>query len=181
MQGSLDRLVVMSGLGGASNAAILAAINAGAQAAGGGELGVWSAALFVDRAASLHQDAALHPDRRDRRDRSHHPQGAGAADGPGAALRTPSARCDRTRGGRCRHHERDRDAHASDQHARVCRPGRGSRLLRRNLRCIFVASGLCAERRNPLRGRRDVPCQEPSARRGNARGGRCGTIGCSIV
>jgi putative ATP-binding cassette transporter len=47
MQGSLQRLVVMSGLGGASNAAILAAINSGAQAAGSGELGVWSAALFV--------------------------------------------------------------------------------------------------------------------------------------
>jgi putative ATP-binding cassette transporter len=47
MQGSLERLVVMSGLGGASNAAILAAINSGAQAAGNGELGVWSAALFV--------------------------------------------------------------------------------------------------------------------------------------
>ena len=31
MQGSLDRLVVMSGLGGVSNAAILAAINAGAR------------------------------------------------------------------------------------------------------------------------------------------------------
>ena len=47
MQGSLDRLVVMSGLGGASNAAILAAINAGAQAAGNGDVSVLSAALFV--------------------------------------------------------------------------------------------------------------------------------------
>jgi putative ATP-binding cassette transporter len=47
MQGSLDRLVVMSGLGGASNATILAAINSGAQSAGSGELGIWSAALFV--------------------------------------------------------------------------------------------------------------------------------------
>jgi putative ATP-binding cassette transporter len=47
MQGSLDRLAIMSGLGGVSNAAILAAINSGAQAAGNGELGVWSAALFV--------------------------------------------------------------------------------------------------------------------------------------
>ena len=47
MQGSLKRLVVMSGLGGASNAAILAAINAGAQAAGNGEVGIMSAALFV--------------------------------------------------------------------------------------------------------------------------------------
>jgi putative ATP-binding cassette transporter len=47
MQGSLDRLVVMSGLGGISNAAILAAINAGAQAAGNGEISVLSAALFV--------------------------------------------------------------------------------------------------------------------------------------
>jgi putative pyoverdin transport system ATP-binding/permease protein len=47
MQGSLDRLAVMSGLGGVSNAAILAAINSGAQAAGNGELGLSSAALFV--------------------------------------------------------------------------------------------------------------------------------------
>ena len=47
MQGSLDRLIVMSGLGGVSNAAILAAINAGAQAAEKGEISVLSAALFV--------------------------------------------------------------------------------------------------------------------------------------
>jgi cyclic peptide transporter len=47
MQGSLDRLIVMSALGGISNAAILAAINAGAQAAGNGEISVLSAALFV--------------------------------------------------------------------------------------------------------------------------------------
>jgi putative pyoverdin transport system ATP-binding/permease protein len=47
MQGSLDRLAVMSGLGGVSNAAILAAINSGAQAAGNGEFGLSSAALFV--------------------------------------------------------------------------------------------------------------------------------------
>jgi putative pyoverdin transport system ATP-binding/permease protein len=47
MQGSLDRLVIMSGLGGASNAAILAAINSGAQAAGNGEVSVWAAAIFV--------------------------------------------------------------------------------------------------------------------------------------
>ena len=47
MQGSLDRLAVMSGLGGTSNAAILAAINAGAQAAGKGEVSVTSAALFI--------------------------------------------------------------------------------------------------------------------------------------
>jgi cyclic peptide transporter len=47
MEGSLNRMAVMSGLGGASNAAILASINAGAQAAGNGELGVWSALLFI--------------------------------------------------------------------------------------------------------------------------------------
>jgi len=47
MQGSLDRLIVMSALGGISNAAILAAINAGAQAAGNGEISVLSAALFI--------------------------------------------------------------------------------------------------------------------------------------
>ena len=47
MQGSLNRLAVMSGLGGVSNAAILAAINAGAQSAGNGEVSVSAATLFV--------------------------------------------------------------------------------------------------------------------------------------
>jgi putative pyoverdin transport system ATP-binding/permease protein len=47
MQGSLDRLVIMSGLGGASNAAILAAINSGAQAAGNGEVSLSAAAIFI--------------------------------------------------------------------------------------------------------------------------------------
>src|SRR5437764_7008148 len=47
MHGSLPRLVLMSGLGGISNAAILAAVNSGAQAAGAGEIGLWSAGLFV--------------------------------------------------------------------------------------------------------------------------------------
>ena len=47
MQGSLRRLVIMSGLGGVSNAAILAAINAGAEAAGSGKVSVWAAAIFV--------------------------------------------------------------------------------------------------------------------------------------
>src|SRR5262249_28497466 len=47
MHGSLPRLVFMSGLGGISNAAILAAVNSGAQAAGKGEVSLWSAGLFV--------------------------------------------------------------------------------------------------------------------------------------
>ena len=47
MQGSLERLVIMSGLGGASNAAILAAINSGAQAAGNGQVSIFAAALFI--------------------------------------------------------------------------------------------------------------------------------------
>ena len=47
MQSSLQRLVVMSCLGGVSNAAILAAINAGAQEAGTGSVSIWAAALFV--------------------------------------------------------------------------------------------------------------------------------------
>ena len=47
MQGSLDRLAIRSGLGGISNAAILAAINSGAQAAGQGELSISAALLFV--------------------------------------------------------------------------------------------------------------------------------------
>ena len=47
MEGSLPRLAFMSGLVGTSNAAILAAVNAGAQAAGSGSVSLWSAGLFV--------------------------------------------------------------------------------------------------------------------------------------
>src|ERR1700733_128641 len=47
-QGSLRKLLIMSGLGGISSAAILAAINAGAQAADEGKkASLWALALFV--------------------------------------------------------------------------------------------------------------------------------------
>jgi putative ATP-binding cassette transporter len=47
MQGSLNRLAFVSGLGGVSFASILAAVNTGAQAADSGEVSLWSAALFI--------------------------------------------------------------------------------------------------------------------------------------
>jgi putative pyoverdin transport system ATP-binding/permease protein len=47
MQGSLNRLAVVSGLGGVSTASILAAINSGAQAADAGRVSLWSTVLFV--------------------------------------------------------------------------------------------------------------------------------------
>ena len=47
MQGSLNRLAVVSGLGGVSTASILAAVNSGAQAADAGKVSLWSTALFV--------------------------------------------------------------------------------------------------------------------------------------
>src|SRR5919109_3135291 len=47
MYGSLNRLIVISALGGISTAAILTAINSGAQAADSGTVSLWSAALFV--------------------------------------------------------------------------------------------------------------------------------------
>ncbi len=48
MHGSLTRLIFMSALGGISNAALLAAINAGAQAAGSEEKpSLWAAGLFL--------------------------------------------------------------------------------------------------------------------------------------
>jgi len=47
MYGSLNRLIVISALGGISTAAILTAINSGAQAADSGQTSLWSAALFV--------------------------------------------------------------------------------------------------------------------------------------
>jgi putative ATP-binding cassette transporter len=48
MHGSLPKLVFMSGLGGVSNASILAAINSGVQDAGDGQKpGLWAACLFL--------------------------------------------------------------------------------------------------------------------------------------
>src|SRR6516162_8827235 len=47
MYGSLDRLIVISALGGISTAAILTAINSGAQAADSGKVSLWPAALFI--------------------------------------------------------------------------------------------------------------------------------------
>src|SRR5271170_6485489 len=48
MHGSMPKLLVMSGLGGVSNASILAAINAGVQDAGNGQKpGLWAATLFL--------------------------------------------------------------------------------------------------------------------------------------
>ncbi len=48
MHGSLPKLVFMSGVGGVSNASILAAINAGVQDAGAGQKpGLWAASLFL--------------------------------------------------------------------------------------------------------------------------------------
>jgi putative pyoverdin transport system ATP-binding/permease protein len=47
MHGSLNRLVIMAGLGGISTASILAAVNAGAQAADSGKPSLWAAMLFI--------------------------------------------------------------------------------------------------------------------------------------
>ena len=47
MYGSLNRLIVISALGGISTAAILTAINSGAQAADTGKVSLWPAALFI--------------------------------------------------------------------------------------------------------------------------------------
>lgn len=47
MEGSLNRLAIVSGLGGIGTASILGAINSGAQAADSGKVSLWSAALFI--------------------------------------------------------------------------------------------------------------------------------------
>src|ERR1700689_1471464 len=48
MHGSMPKLLLMSGLGGVSNASILAAINSGVQDAGNGQKpGLWAAMLFL--------------------------------------------------------------------------------------------------------------------------------------
>ena len=47
MESSLNRLAIVSALGGISTTAILSAINAGAQAADNGSISLWSAMLFI--------------------------------------------------------------------------------------------------------------------------------------
>jgi putative ATP-binding cassette transporter len=48
MHGSMPKLIFMSGVGGVSNASILAAINSGVQDAGNGQKpGLWAAMLFL--------------------------------------------------------------------------------------------------------------------------------------
>jgi cyclic peptide transporter len=47
MESSLERLVIIAGLGGISTASILAAVNAGAQSADNGKPSLWAAALFI--------------------------------------------------------------------------------------------------------------------------------------
>ena len=75
MHGSLPKLVLMSGLGGISNASILAAINSGVQDAGSGQKpGLWAATLFLIALFLFMQDAAICDHHGDRRDRGHHPQ-----------------------------------------------------------------------------------------------------------
>ena len=87
------KLVFMSALGGISNAAILAAINAGAQTPiNGQKASLWAATLFVLALVSVHQDASLRHHHDHRRDRSDHPSDARAPDGSRAALRTAGGR-----------------------------------------------------------------------------------------
>ena len=69
MHGSLPKLLLMSGLGGISTAAILGAINSGLQ--NGSTL--WAAYAFYHRALSVHQDPILRHHHDDRRDRGDHP------------------------------------------------------------------------------------------------------------
>ena len=122
------------------------------------------------RAVPVHEDTELHPDHHHRGNRGDHPQSAPAPDGSRAALRARPAGIDRPRRDHRRHHPGDGGAHASEQHAGVHRPGRGPDLLRRRLRRLFVAARFRAERGDRGRGRRDVPGQEPAARRRLARG-----------
>ena len=68
-------------LGGISTAAILAAINAGAQRPTTAKASLWAATLFVIVAFPVHQDAGSSHHHDHRRDRSHHPQDARAPHG----------------------------------------------------------------------------------------------------
>ena len=161
MQGSLHRLVVMSGLGGVSNAAILAAINAGAQAAGDGKVSVCAAALFVVAlllfiktqhyiliTTTVEIEAIIHKLRVRLMDQVRHSEllpldAIGRAEIVAAITKDTATLTQAT------------------NMLAFAGAGRRSRLLRRDLRRLFVAAGLCAERRHRRRGGRDVPLQEP--------------------
>ena len=180
MQGSLKRLVVMSSLGGVSTASILAAINAGAQAADNGKFQSLGGDAFRRRAGSLHQDAALRSDHHDRRNRSHHPQSAAAPDGSRAALRAP---CRRERSAARKSSARSPGIRRRSRRRAIRSP------LRRRARssssssqstwpiCRFLAFALSIAIVGVAA--LAVPGQEPPARRGDARGGRTGKIVCS--
>ena len=119
MQGSLGRLVFVSAMGGLSTTSILAAINAGAQAADKGSVSLLGRGAVYDRAAALHPGAALHL--------------ITTTAEIGAIIHKMRVRLmdyvrrsellplehDRPRGNRLRDHDGDRDADASQQHARV--------------------------------------------------------------
>mgnify|MGYP003693561461 CR=1 FL=1 len=149
----------------------LAAINSGAQAAGNGEISVSVGGALRRRAAPVHQDPALHSDRRDRRDRSHHPQIAGAADGSRCGTRNSFRSTTIGRAAIVAAITKETTTLTQATNMRgVCRPGVCSRLLRRNLHRVFVAAW-------PLQSAWWSICvagvifhiQEPSGRRRHAR------------
>ena len=101
MHGSLRKLVFMSAIGGVSNSAILAAINAGAQSADTSHKAESVGGHAVrDFAVSVHQDPDLRHYHDHRRDRGHHSPAARAPHGSCAALGAAGGRSDRARADR---------------------------------------------------------------------------------
>ena len=181
MQGSLPRLVVMSGLGGISNAAILAAINAGAQAADDGQSSLWAAALFVVSlllfiktqhyiliSATVEIEAIIHKVRVRLMDQVRQselvPLDAIGRAGIVAAITRETATL----------------TQATNTLAFAAQ-GVVLIVFVANLRRVFVAAGVCAEHHHRRRGSRAVPCQEPPASPPGCVRQPNGKIGCSIA
>ena len=181
MEGSLGRLVFVSAMGGVSTTAHHRRDQRRRRRRRQGRDQPLGRRLFRRRAAAVHPDAALHPDHHDRRDRRHHPQAAGAADGLRPPLRTAAAGNDRPRRDRLRHHRRHRDPDAGEQHAGVRGAGRAADRAGDRLCRLSVVHRVRAERRHRRHRRRDLPLQDQAARRRDARSGAAGKTGCTTA
>ena len=181
MQGSLGRLVFVSAMGGLSTTSILAAINAGAQAADKGSVSYWGAGLFIIALLLFIQaqhyilitttaeiGAIIHKMR------------VRLMDYVRRSELLPLETIGRARNRR-RHHDGDRNTDASQQYAGVRRARWPADRAGHGLRRLSVVLGFRARRRHRRRRRRDVPLQDQAACGATCAKRRCGRTGCTIA
>ena len=171
MHGSLPKLLVMSGLGGISTAAILAAINAGLQSGSS----LWAATLFmvalflfiktqsyVTITTTAEIEAIIHKIRMRLMDQIRRSELLSIEDI--GRSRIVAAITQRYGG-----------AHASEQHALLYGAGRSPDRLCGNLRGVFIRCGDPHDHRYRLDSGNDFPPEESSSGQRETEGGGMGT------